>query len=428
MDNWGLPLSLQPPIADDFSVILQFYFIMETESIVRCFGNFNNMKGIKMKKKIIMALTVILCIVSGIVYANDCGLKVDINDDGKINLVEIIHGLQIVAGLKTNTTPSIYNAMIYSGVHDPSHLIKMDNQIMLFASAVEWSSYELNSDNWILRGDSLYDNISPSWYNGNNQFWAPSVYQSSTNQFRLYHSAVEDENNHISKIGFADVTGTAPDLSFQPSTDYVLESENENQPFAIDPAVFRDDDGRAWLVYGSHAKGIYIVELDEDSGLLKINPNNKTWEETDKRFTHIANYGGLLEENNVEAAFIYNHPENGFYYLFVNWDQCCNGINSTYNIRVGRSLSPTGPFHDKDGHDLATGGGTVFLDANGQTFGNSRFIGPGHAGIYRHADNHYYFSHHFYDNDNNGEPSLAIWKMNWESDWPSIDINFKVKL
>ncbi len=140
------------------------------------------------------------------------------------------------------------------------------------------------------------------------------------------------------------------------------------------------------------------------------------------------NYGGSLDENNIEAAYIYNHPENLYYYLFVNWDRCCNGVSSTYNIRIGRSTSPTGPFLDRLGRNLAEGGGSLFLDRYVQVLGNERFVGPGHAGIYKHTDNNYYFSHHFYDKENNGEPSLAIWKLSWENDWPKIDIDFKVKL
>ena len=318
-------------------------------------------------------------------------------------------------------------AIIYSGVHDPAQLVEVNGELLLFASAVEWSAYEFGSNEWQLKGDNIYANGSPSWYNGTN-LWAPSVAKINANKLRLYHSAVSDEDNHQSKIGFATVNTSTSNFTFTPSSDYVLESQNTEQPFAIDPAVFEDDDNRLWLVYGSHAEGIWMVELDETSGLLKENPTHKTWDIADDRFIEIANYGGQLDENNIEAAYIYNHPENPYYYLFVNWDVCCSGINSTYNIRVGRSDQPTGPFVDKNGVDLKAGGGTLFLDANGETVGNDRFKGPGHSGIYQHSDGQYYFSHHFYDANNSGEPSLAIWKLSWVDDWPIINTQEKTNL
>jgi arabinan endo-1,5-alpha-L-arabinosidase len=208
----------------------------------------------------------------------------------------------------------------------------------------------------------------------------------------------------------------------------VLESENTEQPFAIDPAVFEDDSNHIWLVYGSHAQGIWMVELDKATGLLKENPTDKIWDITDERFIEVANYGGQLEENNIEAAYIFNHPDNSYYYLFVNWDVCCSGVNSTYNIRVGRSESPTGPFLDKNGIDLKSEGGTLFLDATGEIIGNDRFKGPGHSGIYRHSDGKYYFSHHFYDANNSGEASLAIWNLRWADGWPLLNVTEQVNL
>lgn len=319
------------------------------------------------------------------------------------------------------------NVIIFNGVHDPAQLVEVNNELVLFASAVEWSTYEFGSNEWQLKGDNIYADGSPFWYNGTN-LWAPSVFKTSSDELRLYHSAVSDEDNHKSKIGFATVDASTSDFTFTPSSDYVLESQNTEQPFAIDPAVFEDDSNRIWLVYGSHAEGIWMIELDKATGLLKVNPSNKIWNITDDRFIEIANYGGQLDENNIEAAYIYNHPSNSYYYLFVNWDVCCSGINSTYNIRVGRSENPTGPFVDKDGAELKNGGGTLFLDANGEIIGNSRFAGPGHSGIYRHSDGKYYFSHHFYDANNNGEPSLAIWNLSWVDDWPVLNTQKKTNL
>jgi arabinan endo-1,5-alpha-L-arabinosidase len=348
-----------------------------------------------------------------------------------MNLNVLLLGLIFTTSSCVNSVDEINDtngkAIIYSGVHDPAQLVEVNNELILFASAVEWSAYKFGSNNWELKGDDIYAKESPSWYNGTN-LWAPSILKKSSGELRLYHSAVTDEDNHQSKIGFAIVDGPTSDFTFTPSDDYVLESESTEQPFAIDPAVFEDDSGRIWMVYGSHAKGIWMVELSKTTGLLKENPTDKTWDLTDDRFIEVANYGGQLDENNIEAAYIYNHPKNPYYYLFVNWDKCCNGINSTYNIRVGRSDQPTGPFFDKNGVNLKAGGGALFLDASGDIIGNNRFVGPGHSGIYRHSDGKYYFTHHFYDANNNGVPSLAIWNLSWVDGWPVLSTQEKTDL
>ena len=75
----------------------------------------------------------------------------------------------------------------------------------------------------------------------------------------------------------------------------------------------------------------------------------------------------------IEAPFIVSR--DGKWYLFVSFDQCCQGIDSTYNVRVGRSDALTGPYVDRDGVPLTEGGGTLILSAYGQ------WKGPGHNGM-----------------------------------------------
>jgi len=152
------------------------------------------------------------------------------------------------------------------------------------------------------------------------------------------------------------------------------------QPFAIDPAVFTDDEGRSWLVFGSHAEGVWMAQLDPDRGYLARRARDISWSPDDDRFRHLANYGGSrYDENNIEAAYVYNHPETDWYYLFMNWGRCCLDHRSTDHIRVGRARTPTGPYRDRDGVPLPEGGGSLFLDEDGQILGDPRFIGPGHA-------------------------------------------------
>ena len=66
------------------------------------------------------------------------------------------------------------------------------------------------------------------------------------------------------------------------------------------------------------------------------------------------------------------------------------------------------------------------MDRYGNIVGSPQFIGPGHSGIYEHNDGRFYFSHHYYDNYNDAKPSLAIWHLLWENEWPMIDTSFKV--
>ena len=328
------------------------------------------------------------------------------------------------------TTSKHPSAMIRAKVHDPSNPVRMSNYLMLFASAVKWHFYDLETHSWTF-GGKLYDAnkySSPPHRQTDGRFWAPHAAYCpwSPGNLVIYHSDVTYEDNHESKISFAVSQGEPPNLIWTAGESYVVESKGYKMPFAIDPSVFEDVDGCFWLIYGSHAKGIVIVELDPSTGYLKADPDQKIWSQEDRRFTNIANYGGKLDENNVEAAYLYKHAD--YYYLFVNWDVCCHGVESSYNIRVGRSKSITGPYMDKDDINMAKGGGTVFLDAHGVILGDERFVGPGHAGIYQHTDGKEYFSHHFYDSKSGDDSgSLAIWDLKWdEAGWPYIDISEKV--
>ena len=52
------------------------------------------------------------------------------------------------------------------------------------------------------------------------------------------------------------------------------------------------------------------------------------------------------------------------YFLFVNWFGCCAGIDSSYEIHVGRSSSRTGPYLDRDGVEMTNGGVDRWKSAN----------------------------------------------------------------
>ena len=68
-------------------------------------------------------------------------------------------------------------------------------------------------------------------------------------------------------------------------------------------------------------------------------------------------------------------------------------------------------------------GGDLLMKTDG------RYIGPGHAGIYRHIDGHFAFSFHYYDGEDEGKARLAVRELHWNDGWPVIGaINFFQKL
>lgn len=227
--------------------------------------------------------------------------------------------------------------------------------------------------------------------------WAPDIIRVN-GKFYLYYAASKwgKQTSTINLAVNATLDRTATNYSWQ-DCGPVVSSTNGSDFNTIDPSVMLDADGKLWMSFGSYWNGIYLAELNPETG-LRVSSNAPLYQ--------------LAWNHSIEASCITRH--GNFYYLFVNWGQCCEGTNSTYEVRVGRSEKITGPYRDRDGNDLATGGGSVFLQSSG------RFIGPGHIGILNngHTNGPTIFSYHYYDADTHGRSRLAIGKMDWSSGWP----------
>jgi len=175
----------------------------------------------------------------------------------------------------------------------------------------------------------------------------------------------------------------------------VASSDGVEDSNAIDPGVFLDpNDGRLWLVYGSHFGYIRLVELDAKTG-KRLNTNDAP------RNLAI----------NCEASDMIYH--DGWYYLLATHGSCCRGADSGYNIRMGRARKVTGPFLDHEGIDMIQGGGKLFVGSGG------RVIGPGHFGLLDTGDGVQRFSLHYEaDLDRGGASVLDIRPLLWKNGWP----------
>jgi arabinan endo-1,5-alpha-L-arabinosidase len=235
---------------------------------------------------------------------------------------------------------------------------------------------------------------APGWVreevpgNSGSDFWAPDI-MFRDNKYWLYYS-VSTFGKNTSAIGLA----TSPSLSSPTWTDQgvVVKSISSDNHNCIDPAIFEDDDGKVWLSFGSFWSGIKLVECDPATG----KPEN-----TRPEYISLANH-----RSGIEAPYICKW---GYYYLFVSWDKCCNGCNSTYKIVVGRSTNVTGPYVDKDGVDMLDGGGEI-IDT-----GDDVRKGPGHNGIFIENDTVFCVNHYYACNS-----LLQIRPLYFDDGWPSF--------
>ncbi|UOQ70237.1 family 43 glycosylhydrolase [Hymenobacter cellulosilyticus] len=289
----------------------------------------------------------------------------------------------------------------FPGAHDPSTIVKEGNKYWIFTTGRGiYNMYSTDLVNWTPSPRAVFvNNAYPSWINTKvpnfqGDFWAPEcVFMNG--KYYLYYSC-STFGSKVSAIGLAtNVTldPTSPNYRWEDQGE-VVSSNASSSANAIDPAIFQDTNGDVWLTYGSFFGGLRSLQLNATTG----KPLNST--------------SYALANGDVEAAFL--TKQGSFYYLFINRGSCCNGINSTYHIRVGRASSPTGPFLDQNGTSLNSNGGTLVLGSAG------RFIGPGHAGIFTEGGVNY-FSHHYYDGEENGAPKLGLARLTWNAaGWPVV--------
>ena len=190
----------------------------------------------------------------------------------------------------------------------------------------------------------------------------------------------------------------SPDFEYH-DVGIVASSNGVEDGDAIDPA-FLYVKGHLWLSYGTYFGNIRIVELDPKTG---------------KR---------MLGNKAVDVAIDMEATDmmyrDGWYYLLGTHGTCCDGPNSSYNFRVGRSRSVLGPYVDNVGIPLLKGGGKLVAAGHGRVFG------IGHFGLLDLGDGVQKFSMHYEaDMDRSARSVLDIRPLLWKDGWPVGGDNFQ---
>lgn len=287
--------------------------------------------------------------------------------------------------------------------HDPATLIKDgDTYWHFFTAPGVGSANSKDMINWsssykpVFQAGSNWKSNYPAWtipYFGTGQdantdgnLWAPDVIYMN-GAYYLYYSCSSFGSSN-SAIGC--VKSTSLNNPKWEDMGKVVSSNSRSDINAIDPGMFKEDDGKVYMVYGSFSGGIGIVDIDTITGLATT-PVKKL-------------AGGNSSSYEAPALF----KEDGYYYLVINRGSCCRGLESTYYLIVGRSTDVKGPYSNFR---------TLLPVKDG------KYIGPGHFSLYRDECANYVTTH-YYDGNRNGLAQYDILRMTMIDGWPVLTRNF----
>ncbi len=291
-------------------------------------------------------------------------------------------------------------------VHDPT-VIKEGGTFYLFSTragiAIRCSQDLVQ---WRLCGD-VFAHL-PAWavkdVPGLRGIWAPDI-SYFNGKYHLYYS-VSTFGSNRSSIGL--VTNATLDPASEKyrwqDQGKIVSSNNTDDWNAIDPNIVLDEVGEPWLSFGSFWSGIKLQKIDIATGRLS--------QKDTKLYSLASRPRSPQLPGAIEAPAIIRR--SGYYYLFVSFDFCCRGVESTYNLRVGRSKAVSGPYVDREGKSMMEDGGTLVLK------GGTRWRGPGHCAILQDKGGER-LVYHAYDAEARGASTLRIAPLTWDADgWPTV--------
>lgn len=224
--------------------------------------------------------------------------------------------------------------------------------------------------------------------------WAPDV-SSFGGKVHLYPSYSAKFGDNISCIGHFSTDNIAGN-SWTDHGALICTQGSENYN-AIDADFGQDTSGNGYLSFGSFWDGIFVIPLNADGSRKGTSMTRLAW------------------ASQIEAPVLFYRC--GYYYLFVTWGLCCPGEGRTvdqltYRVAVGRSANILGPYVDKNGTSMISGGGSLIVQGDDVTW-----AAAGHSDVMV-SGSKIYHTYHAYA-QSNGAASLRIVELQFDSaGWP----------
>ncbi len=233
--------------------------------------------------------------------------------------------------------------------------------------------------------------------------WAPYIREVG-DEFRLYYS-VSYFGTNGSYIGMA--TSSSP-LGPWVDKGEVVKTTYESKMNAIDPTIVSDyKTGKDWMIYGSYFGGLFCMELDPETGLA-LKPGDQG---------HVVACRAQGRDRIIEAPEIIYNPDEEMYYLFVSYDP----LFTFYNLRVGRSTNPEGPYLDFFGNDMRdTTNNYPILTHSYMFYNHPGWSGNAHCAVIN-DDGKYYAMHQGRLAPDNLMMRMFVREIKWlSSGWPVL--------
>lgn len=333
-------------------------------------------------------------------------------------------------------------------VHDPSVVDGGDGYYYIFGSHLAVArTNDLVNWSYVNQGVKNENNVIPNVYSEmkeafewshSNTFWAPDVIRLKDGKYHMYYcncqgdsplsclgTAVSDsvEGPYVNE-GIMLKSGMPADQLSEDGKLY----QSADDPNTVDPVVFYDQEERLWMIYGSYSGGIFVKEMDPQSGLPLDSGYGKKL------------LGG--DHLRIEAPYVIYNADTGYYYMFLSF----GGLDSDggYNIRVCRSKTPDGPYYDSMGQDMTEcrgPSGSVFSDASAALYGTKLmgcykfqwsegeegenrlgYLSPGHNScLYQEDSGKYFLIYHTRFENSGEEHQVRVHQMFFnEEGWPVV--------
>jgi len=275
-------------------------------------------------------------------------------------------------------------------IHDPSTIAECDGKYYTFGTG---GGGLISADGWTWQGGAVRPGGGA----------APDVMRLGDRYLVIYGATGGGlgggHNGRILTMWNKTLDPQSPDFQYTTPVE-VAASDGMEDNDAIDPCLFLDPTtGRLWVTYGTYFGTIRLVELNPETG-ERLHANE-----------------ALDVAIDCEATDLI--WRDGWYYLLGTHGTCCDGVNSTYNIVVGRSREVTGPYLDNVGRDMKLGGGRMVIAAG------DRLVGPGHFGRTVIDEGVEVMSCHYEaDLDQGGHSVLGLRPLLWRNGWPEAGDRF----